>query len=94
MKLTPDQIEEQRPIFLAEWAKDYHGNPIDENGCFWRKDAEECFRYWIKALESQPKWEIEINKLNREIKYWRCYGNKDCTAMADAAMESGELDEH
>lgn len=28
----------------------------------------------------------------REIKYLRHYGNKDCTAMADEAMEKGELD--
>lgn len=31
--------------------------------------------------------------LAREVRYLRTYGNKDCTAMADAAMARGELDE-
>ncbi len=34
----------------------------------------------------------KVDKLEREIRYLRCYGNKDCTAMADEAMELGTLD--
>lgn len=73
MKLTPEQIEEQRPIFVAEWTKDHCGNPIDENGYFWRKDAEECFKYWLAAIESQPKREIilpESTELHGTFDTW------------------------
>jgi hypothetical protein len=35
----------------------------------------------------------KIQALKREVKYLRQYGNKDCTAMADKAMEDGEMDE-
>ena len=34
----------------------------------------------------------EIERLQREIRYLRQYGNKDCTHMADAAMENNELE--
>ncbi len=34
-----------------------------------------------------------IDSLEREIRYLRHYGNKDCTHMADKAMERGDLDE-
>ena len=33
-----------------------------------------------------------IEELKREIRYLRTYGNKDCTAMADAAMKKNELE--
>jgi hypothetical protein len=35
---------------------------------------------------------IMISDLQEEIRYLRHYGNKDCTAMADAARERKELD--
>lgn len=35
----------------------------------------------------------EIERLNREIRYLRHYGNKDCTHMADRAMADGAMDE-
>ena len=35
----------------------------------------------------------ELDSLRREIRYLRHYGNADCTAMADEAMEKGELEE-
>ena len=34
----------------------------------------------------------KIDRLQREVLYLRCYGNKDCTAMADLAMKCGDLD--
>lgn len=33
-----------------------------------------------------------VQELHEEIRYLRHYGNKDCTAMADAARERKELD--
>lgn len=36
--------------------------------------------------------EAEIAKLEREIKYLRHYGNKDCTAMAEEAMKNREME--
>lgn len=33
-----------------------------------------------------------VAALEREIKYLRCYGNKGCTAMADAAMGRGDME--
>jgi len=35
----------------------------------------------------------ENKALAREIRYLRAYGNKDCTAMADAAMSNCELEQ-
>jgi hypothetical protein len=35
----------------------------------------------------------ELDSLKREIRYLRHYGNTDCTAMADEAMEKDELEE-
>ena len=34
----------------------------------------------------------ELVALRKEVRYLRTYGNKDCTAMADAAMQRNELD--
>ena len=45
------------------------------------------------TLESElEKADAEIERLRREIVYLRHYGNKDCTHMADAAMEESELE--
>ena len=34
----------------------------------------------------------EIVRLRREVEYLRHYGNKSCTAMADEALERGDMD--
>ena len=37
------------------------------------------------------KVEARVQALEREVRYLRTYGNKDCTGMADEAMQRGEL---
>lgn len=37
--------------------------------------------------------QAKINILEREVKYLRHYGNKDCIAMAEDALLKGELDD-
>ena len=37
-------------------------------------------------------FKIRIRQLEREIKYLRQYGNKDCIVMADEAMQNRALD--
>ena len=34
----------------------------------------------------------EIERLREQVRYLRHYGNRDCTVMADAALQRGELD--
>lgn len=41
----------------------------------------------------QMRMREELFAYKREIAYLRHYGNKDCTAMADQAMEKGTMDE-
>lgn len=44
------------------------------------------------ALKQWEKEQRRREVLEREVRYLRHYGNKDCTAMADKAMQEGELD--
>ena len=39
------------------------------------------------------RMERAVDALEREVRYLRQYGNKDCTAMADDAMERNELED-
>jgi hypothetical protein len=44
---------------------------------------------WKAAYDASRKNE---ERLLREIKYLRQYGNKDCTYMAEQAMAAGTMD--
>jgi len=44
-------------------------------------DCSQCYEAEIRRLEKIN------NNLKREIDILRIYGNKDCTAMADEALE-------
>lgn len=46
----------------------------------------------VNAYQEERKMN-ELDRLRREVRYLRHYGNKDCTAMADEAMGKGELEE-
>lgn len=55
----------------------------------WDEEREEE----IAIVSSAPTMQSRIDELEREVRYLRHYGNKDCTHMADAAMERHELSE-
>lgn len=71
MKLTPEQIEEQRELF-EEWYFSIH-NYSDQ----WKTyssvrgyaiaNIQEAFDSWLKAIESQPKREIRLSEPARVI---------------------------
>ena len=47
----------------------------------------------VSMVAKHAAQEAEIEKLNREIRYLRHYGNKDCTHMAEQAIANGEMDD-
>lgn len=49
---------------------------------------------WSQRLKLWVAAQIEIYHLKKQVQYLRHYGNKDCTAMADQAMEEFALDEN
>lgn len=53
--------------------------------------ADQMRAYALLFKESGSRL-AEIERLSQEVRYLRHYGNKDCTAMADAAIKSNELD--
>lgn len=55
-------------------------------------DLVERLRDFNKSEAVRIEAADRIEQLEREIRYLRHYGNKDCTAMADAAMENNELE--
>jgi hypothetical protein len=54
----------------------------------WRRleNANSQQRVAIKMQDRAEQAEAALAEAKREIDYLRRYGNKDCTAMADAAM--------
>ena len=60
------------------WAKELLGNATPS---------------WVADLvdEELAKRDAEIERLKREVEVLRLYGNNDCTAMADAALEAKPL---
>lgn len=46
----------------------------------------------LRRAEQSADLKAELAVVRREIKYLRHYGNKDCTAMADEAMETGAME--
>ena len=55
-----------------------------------KKQNKPAAREIVTALTSIHDENIQLRK---EIEYLRHYGNKDCTAMADEAMEEGRMDD-
>lgn len=49
-------------------------------------------RTWHAQAKSYGALEARCRELQEEVRYLRAYGNKDCTAMADAARASSELE--
>lgn len=53
----------------------------------WRKDQKENMAVAFDLQAQLNKAEASRREAVREVQYLRRFGNKDCTAMADAAME-------
>lgn len=49
--------------------------------------AEAGYKAAVSKAEWQARTNAELNALHHEIQVLRRYGNKDCTAMADEALE-------
>jgi hypothetical protein len=59
-----------------------------------RLKSETVSRAWASILAARIQEGLaDIERLNREVRYLRHYGNKDCTHMADQAMANGELED-
>ena len=72
-------------IELDELDKDFLSRSHSQEE--WRREHEaallRCASYWrhIEALRR------DAERLREEVRVLRLYGNKDCTAMADAALK-------
>ena len=67
MKLTPEQIEEQRPIFIEAFKKIRPRYVFETPNCFYvryglfqLKKTQDYFSGWLGAIESQPEKEIML----------------------------------
>ena len=47
---------------------------------------------WCQGATAITALQSRCEAAEREIRYLRTYGNKDCTAQADEARQRGELD--
>lgn len=77
--------------FFAIWqvAVEYKQQEIDE-----LKDKFRAERFDVLYMDKQcAELKEQISKLKKEIEYLRRYGNKDCLAMADEALQRVESDE-
>lgn len=55
-------------------------------------DLDTLIKEMDNGLHTLESLLAKIVELNREIRYLRTYGNKDCTAQAYDAMEEGTLE--
>lgn len=68
---------------------------IINKGGFLERDEQKVFgpnTDKVKVIAHKDHLAI-VAELEKEIRYLRHYGNKDCTYMAEEAMEKNELDE-
>lgn len=92
----------------AKWCRDKLGSTHDGELCQHAADRIVGLEGEVERLKAAIKLhvasqhvledraeaaEAKLENAQREIRYLRLYGNKDCTAMADEAMAAGELDE-